>query len=444
MTRRFANASKTTTLAGPFLVECATDGESCCVFSFFLINDLPDLDPAFLHSDGARAWAALHRPDTHSDPHRSDGPDAAQPLQPCFELTASLEKFWEEEDEGLTIALRIADGNVRAAVDKDSAAEEAQLRSVLSRVLAQWASRWLLSRLQEAEDGGEEKRIVYVVTLPDGQALELASDLSVSETVHRLFGSPSSLSPSDEIVEMVDRDGSLLGRLPRRLIHQHNLLHRGVGVIVTAGRFVDTAITANHRTAASAMRRQPDVYVHQRTANKMIFPSLFDMFVGGLSLADELGSNTALREVSEELGLGSHPAQLSGPILRCVVCTSYNRCVVDLFCYAVNEENESVRWQEEEVAWGSFVPYEVVEAAADRSILRWAEKNQWPGRTPPIQSKRTGVTLIDNRSHDWTSWDMVPDGLLVWEAWLRLLDGDRSYKGTEEAEAIGDNFRRRN
>jgi 8-oxo-dGTP pyrophosphatase MutT (NUDIX family) len=229
---------------------------------------------------------------------------------------------------------------------------------------------------------------------------------------------------------MVDRDGTVLGRLPRLLVHQHNLLHRGVGVIVTAGRFVDMAFKDSQGEASLAMCQQPDLYVHQRAENKKIFPSLFDMFVGGISLADELVSATALREVSEELGLGGHPAQLSGPIVRCVVCTSYNRCVVDLFCYSMNEEIECVTWQEEEVAWGSFVPYEVVEAAADRSILRLAEKNQWPGRIPPIQSERRGVSSIDYRGHVWKSWDIVPDGLLVWEAWLRFLDGGISSKRT--------------
>ncbi len=57
-------------------------------------------------------------------------------------------------------------------------------------------------------------------------------------------------------------------------------------------------------------------------------------------------------------------------LFKCVVRTSYNRCVVSVFGYHVStgkdddddeeEEEEVVTWQDEEVAWGEYVPYDVV------------------------------------------------------------------------------------
>jgi len=165
------------------------------------------------------------------------------------------------------------------------------------------------------------------------------------------------------------------------------------------------------------------------------------MFVGGVSLANEPPELTARREVAEELGLSdaldNTTSKLSDPILKCVVCTAYNRCVVTLYSYTMDTAEEAVTWQEEEVDWGDFVPYDVVCAAADRSIQRFASQKTWPGTYPPIQSRYKGslepgnpcntdddvaVSQETENDIDWMKWDFVPDGLLVWEAWLKFLD----------------------
>jgi len=151
------------------------------------------------------------------------------------------------------------------------------------------------------------------------------------------------------------------------------------------------------------------------------------MFVGGVSLAGEDSQVTAHREVAEELGLHVKAHLSKTPLLSCVVCTAYNRCFVVLYSYTMNPAKEVVKWQAEEVAWGSFVPYTVIEAAADRSIQRFVKAGTWPGSLPAIQSPRKGMpTDADVDSFEdkegWKEWDFVPDGLLVWEAWLRWLD----------------------
>ena len=166
----------------------------------------------------------------------------------------------------------------------------------------------------------------------------------------------------------------------------------------------------------------PDLYTHRRTDTKRIFPSLYDMFVGGVSTVKEESKITAAREVAEELGLDralTDPTMLSDPLFECIVCTSYNRCVVTVFCCTFDSAKDSIQWQDEEVAWGDFVPYATIVASADLSIQRLIENKTWPANVPVDFEKR----LTDSQScvgtdSAWKDWDYVPDGLLVWEAWL--------------------------
>ncbi|MGK3758105.1 MAG: hypothetical protein ACI8RD_010419, partial [Bacillariaceae sp.] len=181
----------------------------------------------------------------------------------------------------------------------------------------------------------------------------------------------------------------------------------------------------------------PDIYVHRRTESKKIFPSLYDMFVGGVSLAGESSELTAQREIAEELGLSKAlSTSLSSwsngqPFFTCLVCTGYNRCLVDLFQYVMDTSNEHIVWQDEEVAWGDFVNYNVIMASADLSMQRAASAGTWPGPYPPIQSELEGTirTVLDDKDDDcmtWKEWDYVPDGLLVWGSWLEFLETSRT------------------
>ena len=149
---------------------------------------------------------------------------------------------------------------------------------------------------------------------------------------------------------------------------------------------------------------------------------------------------TAAREVAEELGLkraadfivedeggggttttGRGDDPLSDELFKCTVCTSYNRCVVTMFTYTTCT-GESVTWQEEEVAWGDYVPYDIVELAADASVDRLVKRGDWPGSDDRVDEIARAPTVSSTREeHDgesrWDTWDFVPDGLLVWEAW---------------------------
>jgi 8-oxo-dGTP pyrophosphatase MutT (NUDIX family) len=234
-----------------------------------------------------------------------------------------------------------------------------------------------------------------------------------------------------EIVDMVNHHGRILGSLPRPFVHSWNILHRGIGMIVTKDKTILNPAQGG---------RRPEIYVHQRAATKRIFPSLYDMFVGGVSSRGESAEITAAREIAEELGLtgalefqrstdSKHFNPLSEELFQCTVCTPYNRCVVSMFTYRCLTEKETIGWQDEEVQWGDFVPYEIVEVAARLSIDRLVERGLWPGGTVE-DGGDVGITRdqmeakIGKLKHEysnhlaWESWDFVPDGLLVWQAWL--------------------------
>jgi 8-oxo-dGTP pyrophosphatase MutT (NUDIX family) len=238
------------------------------------------------------------------------------------------------------------------------------------------------------------------------------------------------------------------------LVHKYNILHRGVGIFITKDHPIKLSSTTSTTDVFASL------YVHQRVATKRIFPSLYDMFIGGVSEANEPSWVTAQREVAEELGLKGNtlpPQSITSwsvhnhdcrdnelltpqPLFTCLVCTAYNRCLVDLFQYTCDTTSESVQWQAEEVSWGDFVPYEDIVKAADWSMKRFNDAGTWPGGQgyfPVVTDSdndtgdNDGSTIEQQqRVHAYDGniedWDFVPDGLLVWRAWLDFINRSNS------------------
>jgi 8-oxo-dGTP pyrophosphatase MutT (NUDIX family) len=298
---------------------------------------------------------------------------------------------------------------------------------------------------------GETVKTLHRITLQllDGsricQQIHLSNLCDKEEAgVRQLFASLNSQYADLELVDMVNNAGLVLGALPRPYIHTWNILHRGSGILVSKDK---DAFQAAKEGAA-----MPEVYVHQRTSRKRIFPSLYDMFVGGVSCHGEDSRLTAAREVAEELGLRraldimldskQQPQDLeeeendkldnplSETLFQCTVCTSYNRCVVSVFTYTACD-GERITWQDEEVAWGDYVPYAVVEQSAASSIDRLVKSGVWPdkehriinGTKRSIGDKQLTVNTEVASKYSADTWDYVPDGLLVWNAWNSFLSG---------------------
>jgi isopentenyldiphosphate isomerase len=95
------------------------------------------------------------------------------------------------------------------------------------------------------------------------------------------------MSSADEILDVVDENDRVVGRARRGDVYARGLRHRCVFVW--------------------ARDPQGRVFVHRRTASKLVFPSLYDMFVGGVVGAGESYDDAALREAEEELGVSGLP-----------------------------------------------------------------------------------------------------------------------------------------
>jgi isopentenyldiphosphate isomerase len=96
----------------------------------------------------------------------------------------------------------------------------------------------------------------------------------------------------DERVEVVDVDGTVVDVVSRREMRAQRLRHRTVFVVVqsTDGR----------------------VLVHQRSPDKDIWPSWWDMAVGGVVGLGEDWDAAARREVEEEIGVSADPEPIDG------------------------------------------------------------------------------------------------------------------------------------
>ena len=170
--------------------------------------------------------------------------------------------------------------------------------------------------------------------------------------------------------------------LPRPLIHQYNLFHRGIGALI--------------------LDDQDRVFVHQRSSSKRLFPSMYDMLMGGVSGSNESPMETLIRELDEELGINLKNDQQTGGKIPTVqylgptaIKTSYNHCYVD--CYMVRcpeEVARSLRFNDGEVEWG-----------------------QW------MTADELQRLLGSDRAN------FVPDGLQVWEAIPAMIRNIRKSEG---------------
>ncbi len=87
----------------------------------------------------------------------------------------------------------------------------------------------------------------------------------------------------DEPVDVIDEEGRTIGTVTRREMRARRLPHRSVYIIV--------------------FDSHGNVFIHLRTATKDVYPSHWDVAVGGVVAAGESFEEGASREVQEELGV---------------------------------------------------------------------------------------------------------------------------------------------
>ncbi|MFD0312029.1 NUDIX domain-containing protein [Streptomyces sp. NPDC059517] len=139
------------------------------------------------------------------------------------------------------------------------------------------------------------------------------------------------MSSADEILDVVDEHDEVVGRARRGDVYARGMRHRCAFIEV--------------RDA------QGRLFVHRRTSTKLVFPSLYDMFVGGVVGAGESYDEAALREAEEELGVTglARPTFLFKFLYEDGAGKSWWSAVYEVRCEV------AVRPQVEEVAWHAFL-----------------------------------------------------------------------------------------
>ncbi|MFG2345365.1 NUDIX hydrolase [Streptomyces phaeochromogenes] len=151
------------------------------------------------------------------------------------------------------------------------------------------------------------------------------------------------MSSADEILDIVDEHDEVLGQARRGDAYAQGMRHRCTFIQVKDA--------------------QGRLFVHRRTPTKLVFPSLYDMFVGGVVGAGETYDEAALREAEEELGVSGlpRPTFLFKFLYDDGAGKSWWSAVYEVLCEL------PVKPQVEEVAWYGFLP----EAEVRRRLREW-------------------------------------------------------------------------
>src|SRR3954468_335505 len=96
--------------------------------------------------------------------------------------------------------------------------------------------------------------------------------------------------PSRELVDVIDEEGRTIGVVTRREMRERGLLHRCTYVLVFNGA--------------------GELFVHLRTPIKDVYPSHWDIAVGGVVTAGETFEQGVVRELEEELGITADADEL--------------------------------------------------------------------------------------------------------------------------------------
>lgn len=136
------------------------------------------------------------------------------------------------------------------------------------------------------------------------------------------------MSAADELVDVINEAGETVGVVSRALMRNSRLPHRCVYILV--------------------FNRRGDIFIHERTATKDVYPSYWDLCVGGVLAAGESFARGAERELLEELGVSAKLAPLF-PFRY-----EDERTIVHAEVYRT-EHDGSFNLQVEEVTQGYFV-----------------------------------------------------------------------------------------
>ncbi len=143
------------------------------------------------------------------------------------------------------------------------------------------------------------------------------------------------MTVTEELIDVVDTEDRVVRQASRAEMRRANLLHRAVYILVRNSR--------------------GELFVHQRTASKDVYPSYWDVTVGGVVAAGEDYEPAARREIAEEIGA-------SCDTLIPLFEVRYRDASTQLIGKAFLARYDGpVVLQQEEIASGNFVTLAVAE-----------------------------------------------------------------------------------
>lgn len=165
----------------------------------------------------------------------------------------------------------------------------------------------------------------------------------------------SSDNPGDELVDVLDENGAVIGSATRRQMRAERLAHRATYIAVVRG----SELGGHEQSDDLVLAADTVVVVHQRADWKDIYPSYWDLAFGGVCGAGEPWLRSAQRELWEEAGINAPLIQMAEGEFRDTNSHTFGR----LYLTATNAE---LRCNDGEVAR--------VDEVALADLERWVQK----------------------------------------------------------------------
>jgi isopentenyldiphosphate isomerase len=138
----------------------------------------------------------------------------------------------------------------------------------------------------------------------------------------------------EEILSVVDENDNIIGEKPRKEVEENNLIHRSANIIVENDK--------------------GELFVHQRTITRFLYPGMWDTKVGGAVSAGESYEETAKRELGEEIGIKD--VELEFLFNQRFRSEGHNANKKIFLC----KSNGPMKLQEEEVEQGRFMTFDEI------------------------------------------------------------------------------------
>ena len=133
-----------------------------------------------------------------------------------------------------------------------------------------------------------------------------------------------------ELLDVVDEDNNVIGTATKKEVLDKNLIHRGVVIFV--------------------FNSKGELFVHKRTADKIIYPSMFDMTCGGAVKSGEEFDDAAARETTEEAGIENPELQF---LFDDRYKSEYDNVIAKVYKVVYDAE---IKIQKDEIVEGYFLP----------------------------------------------------------------------------------------